>query len=371
MPRTLAAVVEAPGAAFALQEIQLDEPHPNEVLVRMVAAGLCHTDLTVQAGHLPFALPGVLGHEGAGVVERVGSDVTRVRPGDHVVLSFTSCGRCSHCRAGHPAYCATWIPANIFNDGVRTDGTHPLSRAGQPIGGRFFGQSSFSAHALADERSVVRVDDDMPLELLAPLGCGIQTGAGTVLNVLKPSPGSSLAILGVGAVGLAALMAAALSPLGTVVAVDRVESRLALAKELGATHTVNGATDDVSAVLPEITGEAGLDYAIDTTANMTVLRSAIDALGTLGTCAVVGAAPMGTELRVDVTDILAGKKIVGVTEGDADPETLIPLLTGLYRQGRLPLDKLVRQYSIADINTAAADVHHGETIKPVLLFDHA
>jgi aryl-alcohol dehydrogenase len=366
---TTAAVVEAPGAPFTLQEVQLDDLRPDEVLVRMVAAGLCHTDLSVQAGYIPSPLPGVLGHEGAGVVEAVGSAVTRVSPGDSVVLSFTSCGGCAQCRGGHPAYCATWVPANLFNGGVRADGSATVSRDGTSIGGRFFGQSSFSAQAVVDERSLVKVDPDLPLELLAPLGCGVQTGAGTVLNILKPEAGSTLAVFGTGAVGLSAIIAAALSPLAEVIAIDRVDSRLTLGKELGATRTINAGTEDVATVLAEITGGAGLDYAIDTTANMGVIRTAVEALGTFGSLAAVGAAPLGTEIALDYTGLLVGRSIVGVTEGDSDPETFIPVLAGLYRQGRLPLEKLVKTYPFSEINQAAADAHDGTTIKPVLVFD--
>ncbi len=367
--QTTAAVVESPGAPFALQQVELDDLRPNEVLVRMAAAGLCHTDLSVHAGHIPFALPGVLGHEGAGVVEAVGSAVTRVTPGDSVALSFTSCGSCRHCRTGHPAYCVTWVPDNMFHGGVRADGSATITRGGTGLGGRFFGQSSFAAHAVADERSVVKVDSDLPLELVAPLGCGVQTGAGTVLNILKPPAGSTLAVFGTGAVGLSAIAAAALNPLAEVVAVDRIASRLSLAEELGATRTINAETEDVAKVLADLTGGGGLDYAIDTTANMGVLRTAVEALGTFGSAAAIGAAPIGTEINLDYTGLLVGRSIVGVTEGDSDPETFIPLLATLYRQGRLPLDKIVKTYPFRDIDQAAGDARDGSAIKPVLVFD--
>ncbi|WP_109529336.1 NAD(P)-dependent alcohol dehydrogenase [Nocardia aurea] len=368
---TTAAVIESAGEQFTLHEVELDDLRPDEVLVRMVAAGLCHTDLSVQAGYIPFALPGILGHEGAGVVTAVGSAVTRVAPGDSVALSFTSCGACRHCRSAHPAYCTTWVPTNMFNGGVRGDGSATVRRGGTVLGGRFFGQSSFSASAVVDERSVVKVPADVPLELVAPLGCGIQTGAGTVLNILRPEPGTTLAVFGTGAVGLAAIAAAALNPLAAVVAIDRVGSRLDLAMELGASHRIDASSEDVPKALDEITGGAGLDYAIDTTANMGVLRTAVEALGTFGSCAAVGAAPVGTEIVLDYTGLLVGRSIIGVTEGDSDPETFIPLLVELYRQGRLPLDKLVKTYPFAEINQAAADARDGSTIKPVLLFGEA
>lgn len=363
---TRAAVVEAPGAPFQVHDVLLDDVHPGEVLVEMVAAGLCHTDLGVQVGGIPFALPGILGHEGAGIVREVGAGVTRVAPGDKVLLSFTSCGTCPNCRSGHPAYCATWVPDNLIT-GVRRDGTATVTRDGAPIGGHFFGQSSFAAHALVDERSLVKVDSEAPLEYLAPLGCGVQTGFGTVWNILAPAPGSALVVFGVGAVGLAAVMAAHLLPLRAVVAVDRVPGRLDLAKELGATHVVDAGTQDVAAAVLAATG-GGADAAIDTTAVPTVVRTAIDTLAVRGTLAVVGAPPAGTEASFDVQGILPGKRIVGVTLGDGEPETLLPQLVDLHRTGRLPLEKLVRHYALDELDRAAQDMHHGVTVKPVVRF---
>jgi aryl-alcohol dehydrogenase len=364
---TRAAVVESPGAPFAVQEVTLDDLRAGEVLVRMVAAGLCHTDLGVQHGGIPYALPGILGHEGAGVVVEVGPGVTRVAPGDRVLLSYTSCGRCPNCRAGHPAYCVTWVPDNLIS-GVRPDGSHTVSRDGTGIGGRFFGQSSFAEHAIADERSVVKVDPDAPLEVLAPLGCGVQTGVGAVWNILDPQPGATLAVFGAGAVGLSAVMAAALLPLTAVIAVDRVPARLDLARELGATHTVNTDTDDAAKAIAEITDGRGITHSIDTTAVPALLRAAVDALGIRGRCAVVGAPPAGTEVSFEVQSLLPGKQIVGVTLGDGEPETLLPQLAALHRDGKLPLDRLVRHYRLDELNDAAGDMHRGETIKPVVTF---
>ena len=367
MSHALAAVVEEPGAAFTLQDIELDEPRPHEVVVGMVAAGLCHTDLSVRAGGLPFPLPGVLGHEGAGVVEAVGAAVTRIAPGDSVVLTFTSCGRCERCRTGHPAHCDTWLPDNLLG-GQRSDGTSTLYRGDTGIGGRFFGQSSFSTRALVDERSLVKVDPDVPLDVVAPLGCGIQTGAGTVLNVLRPANGSSLAVFGAGAVGLAAVIAGGWAGADPVIAIDLVAHRLELARELGATHVVNAAEEDVATALRELTGGRGVAHAVESTGNVGVLRTAVDSLAARGTCAVVGAPPFGAEVALDVNGLLSGKRVIGVTEGDSEPETLIPFLVRQYRAGRLPLEKLVTPFDFADINKAADAVLAGRVIKPVLRF---
>lgn len=365
---TIAAVVESPGAGFTLTDVDLDKPGHDEVLVRLVAAGLCHTDLGAAAGAFPFPLPGILGHEGAGVVESVGANVESVRPGDHVLLSFTSCGSCANCRGGHPAYCETWLPANLVG-GRRADGTATVTRGGEPIGGHFFGQSSFARHALVDERSVVKVAEDAPLDLLAPLGCGVQTGAGAVWNVLRPRPGDTVLVTGAGAVGLSAVMAAKLTPAARVIAVDRVAARLELAAAVGATHTVlTEDVEDLAQALSELTGGRGVDGVIETTGAVPVLRAGIDALAPRGTAVLVGAPAFGTEVGVDVNHMLPGRTITGITLGDSETRSLIPTLADLVTSGRFPIDRMVRHYAFEDIQQAADDVVSGTTIKPVLRF---
>jgi aryl-alcohol dehydrogenase len=365
---TQAAVIESPGAPFVLQDIELSEPQPTEILVRMGAAGICHTDLTIGAGHIPFPLPGVLGHEGAGTVEAVGSAVTRVAPGDRVVLTFTSCGHCASCRTAHPAYCTTWIPTNLIG-GKRADGSSPLSRGGNRIGGRFFGQSSFSRYAITDERSTVKVPNDIPFELLAPLGCSTQTGTGAVWNTLRPEPGTSIAILGVGAVGMASIMAAALTPVGKIIAIGRRPDALELAQKFGATHTINTKDTEFGPRLREITGGAGVDYVVEAIGNPDLLRQGIEALAPRGAVAVVGAPPYGVDVAIDVHRLLPGRKVLGVCEGDSDPERLIPLLAELVRTGRLPIQPLIREYGFSEIQQAAYDFAGGRATKAVLRFD--
>lgn len=364
---TRAAVVESGGAPFTLSDVELDAPGPREAVVRMVATGLCHTDLTVASGGLPFPLPGVLGHEGAGVVEAVGPAVTGVAPGDNVVLSFTSCGECRNCHGGHPAYCATWLPLNLLG-GRRADGSSTLRRNGAPLGGHFFGQSSFAERALVDERSLVKVDADVPLETVAPLGCGVQTGVGALWNVLRPATGSTVVVLGAGAVGLSAVMAAALTPATRIVAVDRVGERLSLAEELGATHTVSTDGADLGEALAEITAGRGADGVVETTGNAAVLRQGVDALAARGTLVVVGAPPFGTEVALDVNGLLGGKRIVGLTLGDAETQTFVPALVRLVQDGRLPLHRLISTYPFAEIDRAVRDMRAGKAIKPVLTF---
>jgi aryl-alcohol dehydrogenase len=364
---TTAAVVHEIGAPFVLEEVQLDDPRPDEVLVRMVATGLCHTDLSVAGGVIPFPLPGVLGHEGAGVVEAVGSAVKGVQPGDHVLATFTSCGACVNCRGGHPAYCLTFLPLNLLG-GTRADGSHTIQQDGRPLNAHFFGQSSLARHALVDERSLVAVSPTAPLEMLAPLGCGIQTGAGTVLNVLRPEPGSTLVVFGAGGVGLAAVMAGALSAAGQIVAVDLVPSRLSLARELGATETIDAGTVDAAEAIMDLTGGKGADYTLDATGSIDVIGQAVQVLAPLGTCALIGAPPFGATVPVDVNFMLNGRRVVGITEGDSRPQEFLPALVRLYELGKLPLEKLVRLYPFEQLSEAAEDAHAGRTIKPVIVF---
>lgn len=363
---TDAAVVESAGAGFVIQPVKLDDLQPHELLVDIKAAGLCHTDLSVAGGGLPFPLPGVLGHEGAGVVSAIGSGVRGFAPGDTVILSFTSCGSCRNCRDGHPAYCETWLPANLIG-GARSDGTSPISRDGKALGGHFFGQSSFARQAVVDERSAVKVETTLPLELLSPLACGVQTGAGAVWNAIQPRPGSSLAVFGVGAVGLSAIMAAALSPAVTIIAVDMLASRLELARELGATHTIHAeAVKDIAAEIQRITG-GGADAAIEATGHTKVLEQAISSTAARGQVVAVGAPAFGATAAVDVNFIMPGRRVQGITLGDSEIQTLIPAIVALIEAGRFPLQKLISTYKLEDINQAVGDMVAGSSIKPVLV----
>jgi aryl-alcohol dehydrogenase len=366
--KTIAAVVAEKGAPFSLEEVELDEPRADEVIVRMVATGLCHTDLSVRAQYIPFPLPGVLGHEGAGIVEAVGSDVRRVAPGDHVLATFSSCGHCAHCTSGKPAYCHTFIPDNLIG-GTRRDGSRTIRWKGQEINGHFFGQSTLARHALIDERSLVKVDPSASLKTLAPLGCGIQTGLGAVLNTLKPEPGSTVVVFGAGGVGLAAVMGAVLTGATSIVAVDLVASRLELARELGATDVIDASKVDAVDAIRDMTGGLGVPYTLECTGVIDVVSQAVDVLAPLGTCALIGAPPAGSTLPVNVQYMLDGRSIVGVTEGSSDPEVFITAMVRLHETGRLPLEKMIRHYPFEEIERAAADAHSGDTIKPVLVFD--
>ncbi|MGQ0467599.1 MAG: NAD(P)-dependent alcohol dehydrogenase [Sporichthyaceae bacterium] len=363
-----AAVCRGQGEEFVIEEITLEEPRDNEVLVRNVGAGVCHTDLICRDQWYPVPLPAVFGHEGSGVVEAVGKNVTKVAPGDHVVMSFGYCGSCRSCTMGKPAYCAELYTRNF--SGGRPDETSPITDAnGDRLNGAFFVQSSFATHSIAGDYSVVKVDKTAPLEILGPMGCGIQTGASCVLSTFNPEAGTSIAIFGAGSVGLAALMAAKSVGMTTIIAVDLKPQRLELAKQLGATHGVNGGEVNAVEAIKDITG-GGVDYSIELTANPKVARAAIDSLGTMGTCALIGAAALGTEYAFDMNDVmLAGKKIVGhIESGNLSPQIFIPRLVQLQAQGKFPLEKLVTTYKLDEINKAAHDTEAGVSVKPVIVF---
>lgn len=362
-----AAVVREKGGAFLIEQVHVEAPRADEVLVRMVAVGICHTDAIMRDQYFPYPLPGVFGHEGAGVVEAVGANVATVVPGDHVVLSFMSCGNCPRCAGGEPAYCESFVGLNLA--GQRSDGSTGCCDAhGHKVHDHFFGQSAFSSLTLAHSRNTVKVDKEVPLELLGPLGCGIQTGAGAVLNALAVRAGDSIAVFGVGGVGLSAIMAARVAGATTIIAVDVQPSRLNLAKELGATHVVNAAQTDPVTTIQAITG-CGTKFTLETSGRPDVLRQAIDALAIRGTCGILGAPPLGTEARFDVNMLMIpGRTIRGICEGDSVPAVFIPQLIQLYRQGRFPFDRLLRFYPFEQINEAIADSLRGEVIKPVLRF---
>ena len=336
--RVTAAVARVAREPLEIVQLELDEPRAGEVRVRMVATGVCHTDALVRDQLLPTPLPAVLGHEGAGVVDAVGAGVTTVSPGDHVVLGFDSCGSCANCRSGHPAYCENF-PARNFG-GRRPDGSTALSEpkvdGGTVVSSHFFGQSSFASFANVSERSVAKVPKSVPLEILGPLGCGLTTGAGAVLTVLRPEAGSSIVIFGTGAVGCSALLAAVVANCSTIIMVDIVPGRLELALELGATHVVDSRTEDAVEAVKRVTG-GGSQFALDTTENARVFRQMVDSLAVRGHGVLVGAAAAGTDAAVDIgTFLTQSPTISGVIEGDAVPQSFIPLLVELYEAGRFP-----------------------------------
>ena len=362
--RIQAAVTASQGAPFDVQPIELDALRPDEVLVEVAATGICHTDLIVRDQWYPVPLPAVLGHEGAGTVREVGAAVTRLALGDRVAMSFDSCGACPTCLTGRPSYCHSFFEYNFAAQ--RRDGTTALSRDGTSVHSHFFGQSSFATHAIARERNLVTLPADIPFEVVAPFGCGIQTGAGAVLNALRPPAGSSVAVFGTGTVGLSAIMAAQIAGATTIIGVDTRSSRLQVARELGATHVIDAAAGDVADAISRIAG-AGVDVALETTGIASVLRTAVESTAPTGETGVIGAPAFGTEVSLDVNSILvAGRRIRGIVEGDSVPGVFIPRLIELWRQGRFPAQRLIETYDFDRIDEAARAAGAGEVIKPVV-----
>jgi len=360
-----AAVVRDADRGFELEQVRLDAPRADEVLVRLVATGICHTDLGVARA---VTSPRVLGHEGAGIVERVGDSVTGVKAGDKVILTFASCGDCDKCLGGAPAHCRSFLPLNMA--GARHDGSLTLNGAeGEPIAGSFFGQSSFAQYALTGPRNLVRVPDDTPedlLRILGPLGCGIQTGAGAVLNSLRVRAGSSMVIMGAGGVGLSALLAGLAAGCATIVVADLNPDRLALARELGATATVNVADADALDQLRAATG-GGADYSVETSGAAAAVRLAVDVLDVGGVAGLVGLGRPGAEIVLDHATLGFGRSVVGIVEGDSVPQTLIPALLRLHRAGRFPFERLVTLYPFDEFQRAVNDSIAGNAIKAVVV----
>ncbi|WP_026394368.1 NAD(P)-dependent alcohol dehydrogenase [Acetobacterium malicum] len=357
-----AAVVHNKGEKYVIEEIEVAAPKADEVLVKIVGVGLCHTDQLGQEQLIPVPLPAVFGHEGSGIVMEVGEGVTGIKVGDHVVLSYSSCGICENCLDGKP-YCCVNNGMLQFS-GVMADGTSRLSLNGKKVSS-FFGQSSFSQYSVANQRNVVVVDKEVDLTILGPLGCGFETGAGTVLNALKPEFGSTIAVFGCGSLGLAAIMAAKIANCHKIIAVGGTASKLELAKELGATDTVNTReVKDVVAEIKRITN-GGAHYSIDTTGAEPVIKNALYCLRTLGVCAEVG---VSGDVTMNIFDAITmeGRTLVGVIQGNSVPQLFIPKLIEYYKNGQFPFDKLIKIYDFEKINEAYDDVHKGETVKGVL-----
>jgi aryl-alcohol dehydrogenase len=362
--RIAAAVVEEQDGSFQIEELELEEPGPGEVLVRIAGSGVCHTDAIAVHGDVPVPLPCVLGHEGAGVVEAVGEGVDGVRVGDQVVIGWPWCGACRNCLDGQPRYCLS-IGQLAFG-GSRPDGTSAYRRIdGSSLNGHFFGQSSFATHSITRANALVVVPPGSPVELLGPLACGIMTGAGAVLNVLRPGPGASLVVYGAGSVGLAAVMAARCSGATTIVVVDRLPGRLQTASELGATDVVDVSEADPVKAVHEICGGPA-DFSLECTGVISVLRQAVDSVGIRGVCGLVGGAPAGAELTLDHMTTLFGKRVQGILGGEGRSTVLIGALIELNRQGRFPYERLITRFPFDQVNDAFAASHAGDVLKPVL-----
>jgi aryl-alcohol dehydrogenase len=354
LPKIRAAVLRNEGGPLEIESIEMEGPRNDEALVRIVATGICRTDIDIIDEWDGREMPVVLGHEGAGVVIEVGTNVKSVSPGDHVILSYQSCGHCPPCRRGRPWECRHLYEMNFGFQ--RPDGSNALQRSG--VRGHFFGQSSFATHSLATERNIVRIPPELPLDTLSPLGCGIQTGAGTIMNTLAVPAGASIAVFGTGSVGLAAIMAARIVGASPIVGVDINPARLNLARELGATHAINNRREDIASGITSITG-SGVDYVLEITGDPGMLRAAISILNPRGTVALfTGESGPGR--------LPEGRRAISVVQGSSVPQVFIPELIKLYQAGLFPFNRIEKFYDYTDINRAITDARRGDTIKSVL-----
>jgi len=359
-----AAIVSERSGPFVIDTIELCEPRPDELIVKVMASGMCQTDLHGRDGYYDTPYPCVYGHEGAGVVHAVGSAVRSLVPGDHVVMSFPWCGGCANCEQELLSYCVHAFDLKMR--GVRADGSTLMSKKGKPIYSAFFQQSSFGTYALTQERYAVKVRKDAPLEFLGPLACSGQTGAVAIFNVIRPKPVDSIAVFGVGAVGLSALMAAKIAGCNPIITVDVNEERLALARKLGATHAINHSTcSDILGNIRSIAGN-GVRYSVDTSALPGVLGEATEVLMPAGTCVLLGSARKGTRASFEMPFLQEGRVVRGVIQGDSVPKKFIPRLVDLIVEDKFPISKIMKFYDLADINLAAKESSAGLAIKPVL-----
>ncbi|RYZ89597.1 MAG: NAD(P)-dependent alcohol dehydrogenase [Proteobacteria bacterium] len=355
-----AAILEEKSGSFKFKNIEIGEIRPDEVLVRVVASGICHTDSHVRLHPEGSQLPLILGHEGSGVIEKLGIGVQGLEVGDHVIMSYPLCGHCDNCQGGHPAYCVHNMQLSF--GGARLDGSNAYEKG---VHGHFFGQSSFATYSIASESNVIKIPKDVPLELMGPLGCGFQTGAGAVLNALKVEAGKSIVVLGSGAVGIAAIMAAKIAGASSIIAVDVNDDRLNLALELGATHKINGSNEDTKKRIQEILPKAP-DYIIELTGRPNMLTMATEVISQLGTVALIAASAPGTQAPIDMMTLLNGRIIKGIVQGDSISKLFLPKLIDFYKAGKFPFDRLVKFYDFKDIEQAFEDTKSGVTIKPIL-----
>lgn len=365
-----AAILEQVNTPLVIEEVELDEPKANEVLVKMVAAGICHTDLHCIKGDLATPPPVVLGHEGAGIVEKVGGNVTEVHPGDRVVVTVAPyCGKCPACMMGVPTSCET-DPQTAMLMGTMADGTKRLRRKDGTELSHFMAQASFAEYAVTEESATVKVRDDAPLDVVCLLGCGASTGIGAVINKARVKAGSSVAIFGCGGVGLATIMAAKLVGAQPIVAVDLLDSKLETARELGATVLVNASKEDpVMKIATECAG--GVDYSFEVIGNTAAMTQAFHSVYPRpgGMALVLGLAPIGETFSIEAWRFMREVTITGCTVGSIHPRIDIPRYIDLFMDGKLPLDRLVSaRYPLDQVNEAVKDTLDGKIIRGVVTF---
>jgi S-(hydroxymethyl)glutathione dehydrogenase/alcohol dehydrogenase len=351
-----AAVLREVKKPLTIEDVQLSNPGPHEVLLRTVAAGVCHSDVHFQTGAYMYPMPAVLGHESAGIVEEVGSEVHYVKPGDHVITCLSVfCGQCKFCLGGRPALCT--------KEGTRRAPDQPprLSQDGKPIN-QFLELSSYAEQMLVHEHALVKIREDMPLDRAALIGCGVTTGVGAVLNTARVPAGSSVAVIGCGGVGLSAVQGAAIAGAGRVIAIDVVPSKLELALKLGATDVVNASDGDPVAQVKELTG-GGVEYSFEAIGLKQTTEQAWQMLENGGTATIIGMIPIGTMVELHGVDFLFEKKIQGSSMGSNRFRTDMPRYIEFYLNGKLNLDDMVSQrVKLEDVNEAMQALEQGGDI---------
>jgi len=364
--KTRAAVCYEPNTPLKVEEVELDEPKVNEVLIRITATGVCHTDLHFMKGEAPVGMPVVVGHEGAGIVEKVGPGVTTVQVGDHVVMMVSfSCGQCRFCAEGQPTMCTVGFS-------VMATATLPFCmekrlHVGDQYMHHLFGLATFAEYAVVHERSCVKIREDAPLDVVCLLGCGLSTGMGASINVAGVKPGESIVIWGVGGVGLAAVMGARLAGAGKIIAVDKNPKKLALASKVGADCKVNASKGDPVSKVMELTG-GGADYSIESAGKAETIQQAFSSIRSGGKCIVVGMAPIGSMVNIPSYEFLLGKTITGTIQGGIRHQLDIPRYVDMYMDGKIPLDKVIsnRYHSLNEANEAFRALEAGEVIRSII-----
>ena len=359
-----AAVLRDRARPMEIEEVEVSKPGPREVLLRVAAVGLCHSDLHVIEGDLPFPLPAILGHEAAGIVEQVGADVKTVKPGDHIIVSLTfNCGHCEQCHSGHSYRCMTPeaqraadAPARLFRGDERL--------------GQFMNTGSFAEMMLVHESGCVPIRRDMPFDRACLIACGVSTGFGAITNTAKVRPGESVAVIGCGGVGLSAINGAAVAGAGRIIAIDRLPVKLEMARSFGATDTIDASSDTVAEQVLALTGGRGVDHAIEAIGRKETIETAFAIIGKGGTATIVGAPRPDTRIELPAFALLREKKLQGSMMGGVRLAIDIPYYVDLYLRGRLKLDELISQrLTLAEINRGFDDMRRGDVARSVIVFD--
>ncbi|HSY78632.1 MAG TPA: Zn-dependent alcohol dehydrogenase [Verrucomicrobiae bacterium] len=359
-----AAVFHGPNLPLSIEDVELDKPQDREVLIKTVASGVCHSDLHFVDGFYPYPAPAVLGHEAAGIIEEVGKQVTYVKPGDHVICCLSVfCGNCEQCMSGHPNRCSNKSATQ------RNPADKPrISQKGKPVN-QFLDISSYCEKMLLHENAVVKIREDLPLDRAALIGCGVTTGVGAVLNTAKIEPGSTVAVFGAGGVGLAAIQGARIAGARKIIAVDMFEGKLAMAKRMGATDTVDASNSDPVDEIRKMTG-GGVDYSFEAIGLKKVAEQAFNSLKAGGTATVIGMIPVGQKVEIDGYMFLTERKLQGSNMGSNRFRIDMPKYIDFYLQGRLNLDDMISQRrKLEDVNDAFRAMKAGEVARTVLMFN--